>query len=101
MKNVLNKLKNAGDEEKLKLKYLSELEPVLTFATIALDECDFGTAVELGWNLIFSDVDMNSTIARLLTSSYTLLNRPEFARIAEAHFANKTNRRTGCHLTVL
>lgn len=102
LRNCLNKLQASKDDEKLKLKYLSELEPVLNFATIALDECDFGTGVELGWNLINHGISfLNSTIARFLTNSYNLLNRSEYARIAEIQFGIDENRRTGTNLSIL
>ncbi|CAH2002057.1 unnamed protein product [Acanthoscelides obtectus] len=97
LKNVLDKLQDCLPEQRE--KYLSDLQPVLTYASIAADECDFGTGIELGWNLICHGIDsLNSTALQYLTSNYRLLNREAFAKIAEAHMKN---RRKGCKLSVL
>lgn len=82
-----------------KTKILSELQPVLTFASIALDECDFGTGLELGLNILAHGVKtLNATAIRFLTSSYNLLNRDVFAKIAEVHL---NCRKVGSDLSVL
>lgn len=94
---LLKKLKTCAQEQQTKL--LSDLQPVITYASIALDECDFGTGVELGWNLLFYGIDsVNATTLRFLRDSYNLLNRDAFAKIAEAHLSN---RRKGCNLSIL
>lgn len=64
-----------------------------------MDECDFGTGLELGWNLLFYGIDtLNATTLRFLRDSYNLLKRNAFAKIAEAHL---TNRKRGCNLSIL
>ncbi|XP_044255757.1 histone PARylation factor 1 [Tribolium madens] len=94
---LLNKLDKASPEQKA--KFLSDLQPVLTYANIALDECDFGTGVKLGWELLFHGIDsLNSTIAQFLSNSYKLLNKEAFAKIAETHMSN---RKKGCNLSIL
>ncbi|EFA01605.2 histone PARylation factor 1 [Tribolium castaneum] len=94
---LLNKLNKASPEQKN--KYLADLQPVLTFANIALDECDFGTGVKLGWELLFHGIDsLNATIAQFLGNSNRLLGREAFAKIAEAHM---NNRKKGCDLSIL
>lgn len=97
LKNMLNKISEASPEQTTKL--LTDLQPVLTFASIATDECDFGTGLELGLNILSHGVDsLNKTIQRYLTISYKLLKREEFAKIAEAHMKN---RRRSCDLSIL
>lgn len=94
---LFTKLQNALPEQRP--KYLAELQPVFTFASIATDECDFGTGIELGWNIISHGVDcLNSTALNFLTISYRLLKKEAFAKIAEAHMAN---RKKGCDLSIL
>lgn len=98
LNTLLTKLENAKSDEE-KSKFLSELQPVFTFANIATDECDFGTGIELGWNLLAHGIDfLNSTIKDFLVTGYGLLNREGFAKIAECHMAN---RRKGCNLSIL
>lgn len=97
LQTLLNKISKASPEEKPKL--LTDLHPVLTYASIATDECDFGTGLELGLNILAHGVDsLNKTIQRYLTISYNLLKREEFAKIAEAHMKN---RRKGSDLSIL
>lgn len=72
---------------------------MFTYANIATDECDFGTGIELGWNLIAHGIDsLNYTIRGFLVTNYRLLNKEVFAKIAEAHMEN---RRQGCNLSIL
>ncbi|RZB40112.1 UPF0609 protein C4orf27 [Asbolus verrucosus] len=94
---LLNKLEMASPEQKA--KYLSDLQPVLTYANIAIDECDFGTGVKLGWELLYHGIDsLNSTILQFLSNSYKYLNREAFTKIAEAHLSQ---RKKGCDLSIL
>lgn len=78
---------------------LTQLQPVLTFASIALDECDFATGLELGLNIFAHGVTaLNATAKRFLTSAYNLLNRDTFAHIAKVHL---NSRKEGCDLSIL
>lgn len=71
-------------------KAMSELQPVITAATIAVDECDFGTSLELGIDLFcYGNEHLDSSALRLLSSVYPLLNREAFVQIAEAHLKNR------------
>lgn len=98
LETYLTKLQNAKTKEE-KQACLSGLQPVFTFASIAADECDFGTGIELGLNIISHGVDcLNSTAEQFLVSNYKLLNRDEFAKIAEAHMKN---RRKSLNLSIL
>ncbi|XP_044763037.1 histone PARylation factor 1 [Coccinella septempunctata] len=94
---LLTKIDKAGPENKS--KFLGELQSeILTWTDIACDECDFGTGIELGWDILCHGVDLNHTTARLLASNYRQLKWEEFAKIAEAHMGN---RRRGCDLSIL
>lgn len=86
LKKIFDKLKlDVGNNSKI----LSDLQPVLTYASIAIDECDFGTGLELGLNILAHGVkELRGTALQFLRSSYKLLKRDTFARIAEAHLSN-------------
>ncbi|CAH1159821.1 unnamed protein product [Phaedon cochleariae] len=98
LNTLFTKLQNSKTEEE-KEKYLSELQPVLTYASIATDECDFGTGIELGWNIISHGVEcLNFSASRFLKLNYELLKREAFGQIAVAHMKN---RRKGSNLSIL
>jgi hypothetical protein len=64
--------------------HLGTLQPVVTAANIANDECDFGTSLELGLDLFcFGGEVFHRTALNLLKTSYNLLQRNEFALIIE------------------
>lgn len=64
--------------------YLGKLQPIVTAANIANDECDFGTSLELGLDLFcFGGEVFHCTALNLLRTAYSLLQRNEFAVIAE------------------
>lgn len=97
LQTLLTKLKNASPDTPPKL--LAELQNIITATSIALDECDFGTGLELGWDIFFFGIDIvSSTTLRFLTDSYRLLGRDVFAKIAEAHLKNRSK---GCNLSIL
>lgn len=94
---LLTKINEAKPEEKP--KFLGELQSeILTWTDIACDECDFGTGIELGWDILCHGVDLNHTTSRLLASNYRQLKWEAFAKIAEAHMAN---RRKNGNLSIL
>lgn len=71
-------------------KAMSDLQPVITMATIAVDECDFGTALELGIDLFcYGNEHLDQSALRLLSSVYSVLDRDAFGQIAEAHLKNR------------
>jgi hypothetical protein len=64
--------------------HLEKLQPIITAANIANDECDFGTSLELGLDLFcFGGEVFHRTALNLLKTAYNLLQRNEFALIAE------------------
>ncbi|XP_030766903.1 histone PARylation factor 1 [Sitophilus oryzae] len=94
---ILDNIQKSRPEERQ--KFLSDLQLVLTNASIATDECDFGTGIELGQDILAHGVEtLNGTIARFLASNYRLIGREAFAKIAEAHMKN---RRKGTNLSII
>lgn len=61
---------------------MDKLQPIINYANIACDECDFGTGLELGID-IFCDgnPELHRICKQLLVTVYNLLRRPEFATI--------------------
>lgn len=91
------KLKDASADTQPKL--LADLQHIITATSIALDECDFGTGLEFGWDLFFFGIDsIKGTTMRFLMDSYRLLERDTFAKIAEAHLKNRSK---GSNLSIL
>uniref|UniRef100_A0A1B6FYY8 PBZ-type domain-containing protein n=2 Tax=Cuerna arida TaxID=1464854 RepID=A0A1B6FYY8_9HEMI len=98
IKKMLKGLVDSKNEEE-RAKYWEQLQPVITFANIANDECDFGTSLELGQDLFtYGSPLLHRSAKQLLTTAYTLLGRNEFAKIIEVHL---DDRRKGGNLSVL
>lgn len=73
-----------AERQDVKDQALDQLQQVITAANIANDECDFGTSVELGLDLFaVGGPDFDQSAMQLLTTGYSLLGRPEFAKIAK------------------
>ncbi|KAL1506292.1 hypothetical protein ABEB36_005684 [Hypothenemus hampei] len=73
-----------------KQSLLSKFQNILTNVNIATDECDFGTGIELGLDILAHGVDcLNRTVSRCLATNYRLINKEEFAKIVEAHMKNR------------
>ncbi|XP_046748246.1 histone PARylation factor 1 [Diprion similis] len=98
LKRILKQIDESENDTE-RADHLTKLEEVERLATIAADECDFGTCLELGHDLFSSGSKHVQTIAvRMLTTAYSLLNRPEFLKIAKAHCCD---RKTGCVLGII
>ncbi|KAL4709325.1 hypothetical protein ACJJTC_007057 [Scirpophaga incertulas] len=98
LKKIFTRLKEATDQNE-KDKILSELQPVITYANIAVDECDFGTGLEAGIDLFCSGLkELEPSALSCLKSAYSLLNREVFSKIIEAHIKY---RRLSSNLSVL
>ncbi|XP_034938359.1 histone PARylation factor 1 [Chelonus insularis] len=99
--HLLKLLKQIDEAESDEIRqiYLSKLQEVIRLATIAADECDFGTPLELGHDLFsFGSKYVQQTALRMLKMSYDLLKRPQFSKIAESHVLNRIK---GCNLSIL
>lgn len=80
------KLESATSQSE-KDKILSELQPVITYASIAVDECDFGTGLEIGINLFCSGLpELEPSALSSLVSTYSLLKRDAFSKIIQVWF---------------
>lgn len=97
LKSLLDQIGKANDKDRT--LFMSELQGVLTCASIAADECDFGTGLELGLDILCSGVEyLNGTASQFMATAYRLLKRNAFASIIEAHMKN---RRKGSDLSVI
>ncbi|CAH2063079.1 unnamed protein product, partial [Iphiclides podalirius] len=77
---------------------LSQIQPVITYASIAMDECDFGTGLEIGIDLFCSGIkDLEASAAANLSSAYSLLNREPFSKIVQVHLKQ---RRKGPNMAI-
>ncbi|KAL0884164.1 hypothetical protein ABMA27_016172 [Loxostege sticticalis] len=98
LKKIFKKIKEASNQTE-KDKALSELQPVITYASIAVDECDFGTGLEAGVDLFCSGLkELQPSALSTLTSVYDLLNRDAFSKIIRAHLKY---RRKGPNLSIV
>lgn len=95
---MLKKIEEAnGDKERNSA--MTELQEVVRWATIAADECDFGTCLELGHDLFSSGVPQVKDMAlQMLSIAYGQLDRSQFLKIAQVHFKD---RKKGSSLSVL
>lgn len=83
LKKMFSKLKSAKTQKE-KDDVLSDLQPVITYANIAVDECDFGTGLEAGINLFCSGIrELEASALSSLQAAYSLLKRDEFAKILQ------------------
>uniref|UniRef100_A0A1B6M6S4 PBZ-type domain-containing protein n=1 Tax=Graphocephala atropunctata TaxID=36148 RepID=A0A1B6M6S4_9HEMI len=98
IKKMLKGLVDSKSEEE-RAKFWEQLQPVITFANIANDECDFGTSLELGLDLFtYGSPLLHRSARQLLTTAYNLLGRNQFAQIVEVHL---DDRRKGGNLSIL
>ncbi|XP_014103467.2 histone PARylation factor 1-like [Bactrocera oleae] len=80
-----------GNNEEIKAAVIEKLQPVATAANIAMDECDFGTSLELGIDLFCSGrKELHSLVQSLLVPAYSLLSRPQFIAISKAHMEQRS-----------
>ena len=98
LQKILKKIKEAETDEERKVP-MSDLQEIIRWATIAADECDFGTCLELGHDLFSSGVtQVHDMTLQMLSIAYGQLDRSEFLKIAEAHLKA---RKTGSSLSIL
>uniref|UniRef100_A0A1A9WGT1 Zf-CCHH domain-containing protein n=1 Tax=Glossina brevipalpis TaxID=37001 RepID=A0A1A9WGT1_9MUSC len=77
-------------DDPIKMAVMEKLNPIAVAANIAVDECDFGTALELGIDLFSSGhKELHMLIQTLLVQAYSLLHRPQFIAIAKAHLEKR------------
>ncbi|XP_022217842.2 histone PARylation factor 1-like [Drosophila obscura] len=70
---------------------LEKLQPVANAAIIAVDESDFGCALELGIDLFSSGhKELHMLASSLIVPAYSMLQRPQFIAIAKAHMESRS-----------
>lgn len=90
LQKLLKEIEYASTPE-VRKKSMSKLEEVIRLATIAADECDFGTVLELGHDLFSSGISfVQSKALNLMSLAYNLLQKPQFLKIAQVHLKNRS-----------
>ncbi|KAJ8675583.1 hypothetical protein QAD02_011369 [Eretmocerus hayati] len=86
---IVKKIEDAPNDD-ARAAPRSELAEVVRLATIAGDECDFGTCLELGHDLLSTGCThvQNAALA-MFTIAYEQLERRAFLKIAEAHLSKR------------
>lgn len=80
---MFSKLETAKTQKE-KDDIFSELQPVITYANIAVDECDFGTGLEAGIDLFCSGIrELQLSALSSLRAAYNLLKRDAFTKILQ------------------
>lgn len=98
LQKILKQIEKASTVDARKVSII-KLDEIVRLATIAADECDFGTCLELGHDLFSSGgIHVQNRALQMLSIAYTHLHRPELLKIFEAHLKN---RRKGCELSVI
>ncbi|KAL7302979.1 hypothetical protein TKK_0004205 [Trichogramma kaykai] len=95
---IVKKIEEAKDDDE-KNSARGELQEVVRLATIAGDECDFGTCLELGHDLFSTGcADVQNAALSVLSIAYNQLERQPFLKIVEAHMKN---RKKDCNVSAL
>lgn len=89
LKKILSRLDDPDDgtsEAVLEL-VMEKLQPLITAANIAVDECDFGNSIELGIDLFCSGSPrLHAIVMQLLATGYSMVQRPQLIAILKVHF---------------
>lgn len=68
---------------------MSPLQPIVTGAFIAVDECDFGTALELAIDLFCHGTkNLHDVMKPLFVTAYSMLHRPQYIAIIKVQTVN-------------
>lgn len=90
------------DNQAAKQAVLEKLQPVANAAIIAVDESDFGSALELGIDMFSSGhKELHMLASSLLVPAYSMLSRPQFIAIAKAHMEQRRREVNLCMFEVL
>lgn len=100
LKKILSKFDDIPKDDKTQFdNAVASLQPFITAAYIAVDEMDFGTALELGIDLFCHGTsNLHDVLRPLLITGYTMSQRPQYIAIMKSHLED---RRTGYDLSVL
>lgn len=98
LQKILKQIEEADTPEERKTS-IAKLDEIVRLATIAADECDFGTCLELGHDLFSNGgVHVQTRALQMLSIAYTHLKRPQLLKILKAHLKN---RKKDCQLSVI
>ncbi|XP_024946227.1 histone PARylation factor 1 [Cephus cinctus] len=96
LRKILKNIDETSDDN-VREDNLNSLLEVTRLATIAADECDFGTCLELGHDLFSSGSNHVHTMAiQMLAIAYTHLDRPQFLEIIKTHLADRKRGTSPC-----
>lgn len=88
-----------GDSAAVFTLVMERVQPLLTAASIAVDESDFGTAIELGVELFgHGSPRLHAVAMQMLATGYAMVRRPQLIAIVKAHLAE---RRRGNDVSIL
>ena len=93
LRKLLDKLDGASGAARS--THQAELDELVHWANIANDECDFGASLQLGQDIFNHSLSYAALAGRTLSTSYMLLDRMEFATIAEQHAAARAQQGGG------
>ncbi|XP_053658924.1 histone PARylation factor 1-like [Anopheles marshallii] len=100
LRSILSKfdlLDRSSDNNKYQ-EAMKELQPVITAANLAVDECDFGTILELAIDLFCSGAQCLSEVMKsLFFTGYSMAKRPQYIAIIKSHL-DKRNEGIGLDL---
>uniref|UniRef100_A0A2S2QRU7 UPF0609 protein n=1 Tax=Sipha flava TaxID=143950 RepID=A0A2S2QRU7_9HEMI len=87
LRTILQNYRESSESKKIEA--MDKLQPIINYANIASDECDFGTGFELGID-IFCDgnPELHRICEQLLVTAYNLLKRPQFGTIIKVTITN-------------
>lgn len=98
LQKILKQIEEANTADERKVPII-KLDEIIRLSTIAADECDFGTCLELGHDLFSNgSIHVQNRALQMLSIAYTHLQRPQLLKILEAHLKN---RKRGCELSII
>jgi len=98
LQKLLKQIEEASNPDERKT-VIAKLDEIVRLATIAADECDFGTCLELGHDLFSNgSIHVQTRALQMLSIAYIHLQRIQLLKIFETHLKN---RRKGCELSII
>jgi len=98
LQKILKQIEEADTPEE-RITPIAKLDEIVRLATIAADECDFGTCLELGHDLFSNGgIHVQTRALQMLSIAYTHLKRPHLLKILKAHLKD---RKKDCELSVI
>lgn len=87
MLSKFNNIDRAKEKEKFQ-SLMMELQALITAANIAVDECDFGTALELALDLFcHGTTNLHEVMKPLFFTGYSMVQRPQYIAIIKVRIS--------------